>query len=551
MTAILKPALFGVLLGCAESAGSWTRANRSEASTLLKLTIAIKQPQEKLDTLREIYWRISNPDEPTYAQHLSAVDVVDLTRPRDDSLEAVIAWLAPTGCNVSFSTSGDFAFCPTTVAEAERLMPGATYHEYETVDALGTRSVVHRTSDYSLPNSVAAHVDFVAPTSRLPLKKLAFKHGSQELRSGLGTNPDSLRSLYGLGDVEAVGAAGNSQQVAGFIGNYFSPRDLQIFFSQYYPKGKDRTATVVGPNEEGQPTTEGSLDMEYIMSVGANVPTTYWYTAGARPYEYGDNEPFVDWLSAVNELSDAEMPKVISVSYADEEFVIDPEYADRVDVEFQKISVRGVSMLFGSGDDGVTGDKGECPGDRFVSWWPASSPYVTAVGGVEEYNTAQGASFSGGGFSNRYATPDYQKEHVETYLSGDTPPESFWNRTGAGFPDVSACGMGFWTIVGGIPDEVGGTSAATPTFAGIVSLLNDSRMAAGMNAMGPLNQVFYKHPEVFTDITRGTNTGGGGCGVGGFSAAAGWDPVTGLGTPKYPELLKLAMSLPSGKPMVV
>lgn len=103
-------------------------------------------------------------------------------------------------------------------------------------------------------------------------------------------------------------------------------------------------------------------------------------------------------------------------------------------------------------------------------------------------------------------------------------------------------------MCGGIPDEVGGTSASTPTFAGIVSLLNDARMAKGMKPLGCLNQLFYKHPEVFTDITKGKNPGGGGCGVGGFSCAAGWDPVTGLGTPLYPALLKLVLSLPSGRP---
>jgi tripeptidyl-peptidase-1 len=438
----------------------------------------------------------------------------------------------------------------TTVYAAEKLMPGIAYHEYEMMEASGVRSVTHRTSAFSLPEHVQEHVDFVAPTTRFPLKKLGFKHGSREMR--LGTNPDSLRSLYGLGDVEATGAPGNSQHVAGFIGNYFSPQDLQTFFSQYYQKGKGRTASIVGPNDASNPTAEGSLDVEYIMAIGANVPTTYWYTPGARPYDYGDNEPFVDWLIALNALSDDELPTVVSVSYADEEFVIDPDFADRIDVEFQKLSVRGVSLLFGSGDDGVTGDKGLCPDSRFVSWWPASSPFVTAVGATEEYNSGAGASFSGGGFSNRYGAPAFQQAHIDAYLrEAEVPAQSWWNRTGAGFPDVAACGMGYWTVTGGLPDEVGGTSAATPTFAGIVSLLNDARMAAGMNPLGPLNQVLYKHPEVFVDITSGTNSGGGGCGVGGFSAAPGWDPVTGLGTPKYPDLLKLVMSLPSGKSVMV
>jgi tripeptidyl-peptidase-1 len=45
-------------------------------------------------------------------------------------------------------------------------------------------------------------------------------------------------------------------------------------------------------------------------------------------------------------------------------------------------------------------------------------------------------------------------------------------------------------------------------------------------------------PEAFFDVTKGTNAG---CNTDGFSAAKGWDPVTGLGTPNYPEILKVFM----------
>ena len=59
-------------------------------------------------------------------------------------------------------------------------------------------------------------------------------------------------------------------------------------------------------------------------------------------------------------------------------------------------------------------------------------------------------------------------------------------------------------------------------------MLNDARMAQGKKALGPMNQLIYQHPKASTDITKGTNTGGGGCqGCGGFPAPKGWDPVTG------------------------
>lgn len=57
----------------------------------------------------------------------------------------------------------------------------------------------------------------------------------------------------------------------------------------------------------------------------------------------------------------------------------------------------------------------------------------------------------------------------------------------------------------------------------------------------PANFLQYAHPEVFHDITSGNNPG---CGTKGFPVAAGWDPVTGLGTPNYPQLLDLFLAQP-------
>jgi tripeptidyl-peptidase-1 len=59
--------------------------------------------------------------------------------------------------------------------------------------------------------------------------------------------------------------------------------------------------------------------------------------------------------------------------------------------------------------------------------------------------------------------------------------------------------------------------------------------------VGFVNPVLYANPDILNDITKGSNPG---CGTDGFSAVTGWDPATGLGTPNYPKMLKLFMSLP-------
>ena len=68
---------------------------------------------------------------------------------------------------------------------------------------------------------------------------------------------------------------------------------------------------------------------------------------------------------------------------------------------------------------------------------------------------------------------------------------------------------------------IGGTSAASPTFAGIVALLNDARIAAGKPPLGFLNPLIYsKATHAFNDITIGSNPG---CGTQGFKCTVGWD----------------------------
>jgi len=147
-------------------------------------------------------------------------------------------------------------------------------------------------------------------------------------------------------------------------------------------------------------------------------------------------------------------------------------------------------------------------------------------------------SFSGGGFSNYFAQPSYQSTAVSSFLTklGSTNAGLF-NVSGRAYPDVSAQGENFQVVVGGRVESVAGTSASSPTFAGVVALLNDFRIASGNAPLGFLNPLLYSTGATgLNDITSGSNPG---CDTNGFSAGAGWDPVTGLGTPDFGKLQAL------------
>ena len=176
--------------------------------------------------------------------------------------------------------------------------------------------------------------------------------------------------------------------------------------------------------------------------------------------------------------------------------------------------------------------------------WPASSPWVTAVGATRFVNQTVGAEEmasdqfgSGGGFSTLFnqSHAPWQAAAVAAYVAQGPslpkfPPDGSFPPLGRATPDVSALGEGYQVYVRNNVQSVGGTSASSPAFAGFVSLLNEARRKAGKPQMGYLNPFLYANANCFTDVTKGTNAIGRGTGpvAYGFAAAPGWDPATGL-----------------------
>ena len=136
--------------------------------------------------------------------------------------------------------------------------------------------------------------------------------------------------------------------------------------------------------------------------------------------------------------------------------------------------------------------------------------------------------------------PDYQKEVVEAYLkSGNAPSTSMFNKDGRAYPDVSAFATNFIIVDDGVSVPVDGTSCSAPTFAGIVSSLNDIRLNKGQKTLGFLNPLLYQTlmGQGFFDITEGSNGNGFLCK--GFEAVKGWDPASGWGSPNFGLLKSL------------
>ena len=201
-----------------------------------------------------------------------------------------------------------------------------------------------------------------------------------------------------------------------------------------------------------------------------------------------------------------------------------------------------------TGDDG-TGKQGGSIFNRckkFDPTWPASSPYVTSVGAtyLTDSKTESGWSSSGGGFGNIFEAPDYQKAAIAGYMSkSGLPDQKLFNASGRVSPDVSALGTCYTVFSGGkATGTLSGTSASTPTFAGLVSLINVEANRQGKPSMGFINPVLYKQTSadaIGFDVTDGNNKQSG-C-SGGFPATVGFDAISGFGTPTFEKLRRVLL----------
>jgi tripeptidyl-peptidase-1 len=254
-------------------------------------------------------------------------------------------------------------------------------------------------------------------------------------------------------------------------------------------------------------------------------------------------------------------------------------YVARVNQEFKKSGLRGISLLAASGDQGAPGDENPSCSNMekpMSDIFPGGSPWVLSVGATMLLNPNTGTGkinepsvcqqetcantpltetscsipaaliTSGGGFSSYDGQPSWQAPFVAKFLSSKShplPPKKYFNASARAFPDVSALGHGYLIMWNGQWTPVDGTSASTPVFSAMIALINSARLNANKKVIGWVNPHIYAAASAdagtFHDITTGNNLCTEYCCTTnfGFHATVGWDPVTGLGTPNFAKLM--------------
>jgi len=366
--------------------------------------------------------------------------------------------------------------------------------------------------------------------------------------------PDQIRAAYGVDKLAARGLDGRGRTIV-IVDAYSSPtiqQDLGLFDSLFGLPAADLQVVApqgLAPFDPSDPVQVGwsgeiTLDVEWAHAIAPGAAIKLVLAKSSND---------ADILAAISYAVDHNLGDVISQSYGEAEQCMDRRVLDRQHELFARASERGITLLAASGDLGAA--QYTCDGNSFfqAASTPATDPNVTSVGGttlVADGTTGayQGETVwndqygsGGGGFSVVYRAPQYQRS---LGLRSRGVPDVAYNA------DVYSGVLTVWTQAPGTQPGVwlfGGTSAGSPQWAGLVALADQARHGR----VGQINTSLYalaRNPRGyaydFHDVTAGNN--GEPPITNGFSATAGWDAASGLGSPRADHLVPL-LALAGGR----
>jgi subtilase family serine protease len=381
------------------------------------------------------------------------------------------------------------------------------------------------------------------------------------LTSSGGLYPNQILTAYGIAPLQAAGLKGQSARVA-ILGEAPTPAaDVNTFRSCFGAQG---TALQIHNAGSIKPILESSLDaMTVAMVAPALSRFDLWVHPISPSADDGDIDGFLKLLAAPLQATTngTPLPHAISVSYGVCESVVQPYTATRTLVERQLTATAalGITTVVAAGDSGSSACARGVSTNQLTSSdkapqvdWPASSPWVLAVGGTNltlaannsiassgawndtEYPAPYTAAAGGGGGSSAFESRPWWQPAQSFATSGKrmVPDVAAFADESPGYPIVCSSGVQGCKGSGQSIAFVGGTSAAAPLVAGMIALWNQQAHNEGLPRPGfiaPLLTTLAQHnPQAFTDITQGTNAlFGGTC----CATRTGYDLATGWGSP--------------------
>eukprot|EP01041_Mallomonas_annulata_P007516 gene7516-15377_t len=318
------------------------RQERASADATHEVVFAVKQ--RNIEVLKDKLYDISSPTSANYRKHMSREEVVSMSS-NPTATQKVLEHLRAMGATIHQSSNGEYIRASAPIAHWENLFSTTFYNFNHKKSGMS----IIRSHHYSLPEELAEHVSAVFNTVQQPViyhdkKTMKMIDSTQESISSTIT-PDKLKQKYHITD--SIGHSHATQSVFEACEQSYSPSDLKAFFN-YANVVNNNIPTEIG--EYGSSETrcvenvndcaEASLDVQYLMSLSPNSPTTYWYA-----------DDFIPWITDVS--SSTNPPLVHSISYGIDEKYVSDSMVQAFDTEAIKLGLIGVTILAASGDDGA------------------------------------------------------------------------------------------------------------------------------------------------------------------------------------------------------
>jgi subtilase family serine protease len=358
-----------------------------------------------------------------------------------------------------------------------------------------------------------------------------------EATTGSGPSASFLGSDMRAAYYSGTTLTGSGQNIALFE---FAGTDLADLTTYYKNVGQTEpytptlistggyATTCVDSGRNACDDTEQTLDMTQAMGMAPGSKMLYMYVCGDVLASGSGNISDTSCISAMVTNTDAPLSMQISCSWG-----WTPADPSTLDPYFEQMASQGQNFFAASGDSSAWSASNEA--------WPADDANIVSVGGTDLTTSGAAGPWasetawadSGGGISpDSIPIPSWQQ------LSGVITSQNKGSTTLRNGPDVSAnANFSFYVCADQTTctaNDYGGTSFATPMWAGYLALANQQAAASG-KTIGFINPVIYpdaltsSYSTLFHDVTSGS------CGT--YSAITGYDLCTGWGSPKTNGLI--------------
>lgn len=573
------------------------------ATKLQGISIYFSRTQSQEADLQKLLAAQQNPSSPQYHQWLTPEQFANRFGMADSDVAKVENWLEQQGFSIDSVARGkDMIRFSGTVGQVESAF-ATELHHYTIKTAKGIETHFAPSTELSVPSAMAGvvfairNLDDFRPKSHVVVNKNRAIHARPNFTGSDGSlffAPGDVATEYDIQSAYGQGYTGTGQTIVIVGQSAILNSDIEAFETASGLPVKDPTPILVPNSGTSQifndgDETESDLDLEWSGAIAKGANISFVYTGSEV-----NNGAF----DAITYAVDNSIGTIISSSYGDCEADLGTFNLESI---LSRAASQGQTVLAAAGDDGVT----DCYGITDLTAtqqqtpavdYPASSEYVTGVGGTEisqsnsayltpgdGYWEAVGSNdiitsvlqyipeqswnedaancgesdclaAGGGGASTLYSTkPSWQTALTPADGKRDVPDVSLnaaINNPGYLFcssdqtdwsqGQEASCNSGFRDSVTGDLTWAGGTSFATPIFAGMVAIINQQQSYT--TGQGLINPTLYTlaansatYASAFHDITVGNNSCPSGTGlcssaVTGFTAKSGYDQVSGLGT---------------------